>query len=242
MKKLTAAEAQKTYQRRFEKTAKHVANMLCKNLDKELRRLCATVEYNGAKHIIQVVSLYPAETYKLSKGMLEWRYLLPDKHENSKKLVQQIVALVKQYFTGWDVKLAYQAFEYEFRNNSFVFDAKVIAEDMQICRPEDFDAVFDARVNDMVQYFVQQIRITINEKSGTRSIREGFRTGAMIHHVERLCFDEEEATAVFNKVKEVLSQDGWHISICDIDIKKSNMLYPRTLYNFEIKRLPVSSS
>ncbi len=242
MKKLTAEKAQKLYQARFEKTARYVAQMLCKNLDKALRKACKTDGRNCASHTFQIAGLYQSEDYVLPDGMLEWRHRLPEDSENSRKLVKQIVVLVQQYYTGWDVRLMYNKIDYEFYNNTLVFDAKFVAEDMQICRPEDFDAVFYARVNDMVQYFVQNIRIAINKQLGTRSIREGFRSEAIIHHVERLCFNEEEATAVFNRVKEALFQDGWHISICDIDIKKSNMLYPRTLYNFEIKRLPVSSS
>lgn len=234
MGKAIAADIRKLYQERFERTAAHVAQMFCESLDKKLQELSEVNKSNNARHTIYIKDLYPVKEYELSKGMLEWRDVSSDEIENRDKLACQILVLIQEYYADWEVKLKkdWSSLSPFHPNSEFIFDAKFKPE-VKIHRPEDFDAMFNARVQDMIQYFVREIRKSIAAQYGKQSSSTSIHVNSISYATE-LIFDDENAKFVYCMVVNALKKEGWKVSINS----KSNVdtLWARANYSFLVSK------
>lgn len=231
MSKATAKEICDLYQERFDKTAAHVAEILCKSLDKKLRELSAASVHTKSQFTVQIKELL-SKKYELRNGMLEWRYKpIGQDTESGWKLIEQIMILVKNYYTDWRVTLNFDLSGCAFLENELQFDAKFVAQ-VRRHRPVDLETKFNKCVDDMVQFFVQHIRQQIDACYGRQSIQEPIIAG-IIYYSKQLSLSKEDAKKIFQAVKSALAEDGW--SVC-IKTSKSliDTLYPNTQYVFEI--------
>lgn len=207
---MTGDVVRKRYQDRFEKTATHVSELLCRAMDEMLNGSIAEASDCNAIFTFGIADLLISYgTYVLPKGMFEWRGCHTST-PNYEKLVERITALVCEHFADWQSVELCNFDDGDLKKASFRLDAGFKAP-VKIYHPAEFDAIFQERRKAMVQYFVNGIRAEIEKNYGTQSSCQKIIID--MEYASNLFLDVKEAHELFRDVQRILLDDKWQITL-----------------------------